>query len=204
MGVVVRTQVELTGWVGAPGLMTFHWVANGDDVPSGIVANDFTAQLRSMFDDLKAYLAVGVTVRIPEEHRCIDTDTGNLVTVVSTNPVAPVASSDTGSATSRATMAKFQYTTDGIRGNRFVRGGPFFGPISDGAMTTQGAMAPAFLAAVPSAHEGLLDVVGDGRLVIYSVPFEGDADNDPRPGMRSFVQSASAWSTPAVLRSRRD
>lgn len=193
----MRTQVELTGWIGAPGLWTFHWTGTGDDVPSQNSANIFTANLRSMINDLRLYLAVGVTAQVPQEHRVLDVDSGNLIDILTTDEVPAVVSSDTGAQVSRATMAKFHYITDGIRNNRLVRGGIFFGPLSDSALTAQGTLVPAFLDAIPQAHGGLLDILGS-RLVIYSTPRNGE------PGQRAYVQSASAWATPAVLRSRRD
>lgn len=199
MAVVTRFRVGLLGWPGGPGVMTFHALAALELEPDEATIENFAFDLYQMLNDLKQFWANDVRAEMPLEARLFDADTGDLIKIVGLAPQMPITSSNAASATSRATMAKFQYVTDRITNNRVLRGGPFFGPLGDTALDPDGLLLGTFQQAVVSAHGGLLDIAGAMRLAVYGPPTEALP-----VGRWGYVQSAAAWAVPAVLRRRRD
>lgn len=198
MAAISRFRVQLGGWPGAPGLNTFHALAPSEAVPTQAAVNDFSSQLQSMYDDLRGNLLQGFTATIDPIVDTFDVESGDLLARKAVTTSWTVNGGDAVSATSRATQAKFQYNTDSIRGNRVVRGGIFFGPLTDNALsTTGGTPTTTFQNLVRTAHDGLLDIAGFMRLAVYSRPRDGES------GGYGYVQSVSVMRVPAVLRGRR-
>lgn len=199
MASIARFQVRLTGFQGAPGINTFYALDVGQTEPDQAGIDDFSDQLESMYTDLGAYLPQSVTASIAPDVDIFNVATAALEARKTISTVWSEAGDDVSTKTSRATMAKFRYKTDAIVGNRFLQGGPFFGPISDAAIDTDGSILPAFASAIPGAHDGLLDVVGPLRLAVWAQP-----GGNRTEGLHGYVQSVSVMPVPAVLRSRRD
>lgn len=197
MAALLKFTVNLTGWSGGPGVSTYYAATITDTVADDTIGN-FMQQLASMYDDLRTYLVGGTRVDIAPDVELLDYTSGQLFGLRSITPPASVLAPGTGSSTSRATMCKFRYRTDAVVNGRLLRGGNFLGPLNESAITDQGSINPVLLSAIPASHEGMLDILGIARLVVWHRPVDGAG------GDVGYVQSASGNPTPAVLRSRRD
>jgi len=201
---IYQFRADLAGWTGGPGINTFY--ARGPGPISQSDMNDFAEQLRAMYNTFTLYLLGGSTVNIQSAVMELEDTTGALVAEHTITPPAQVGGIAGNSPTSRATMLKFKFTTDLVHGGQTVRGGNYLGPIAASAMTTDGAILPALMTAVPGAFDGLLDVLGPLRLAVWSRPRKADPANgiSARAGAAGHVQSVTAARLPGVLRSRRD
>ena len=199
MASIARFRVSLNGFQGAPGVNTFHALDIGQGPTDQTAVDDFAAQLFSMYSDLHLNLPLSVTAAMVPEVDVFDVADGTLQERFTVGTPWSRPGADASSQTSRATHAKFRYKTDAIVGNRFLQGGIYFGPISDGPIQDDGTLSASFLTEVSDAHDGLLDVAGPLRLAIWAQPKQGQSD-----GAFGYVQSVSAMPVPAVLRSRRD
>lgn len=196
--------MELTGFPGAPGVNTFWALAPSQGVGTGASVDDFSLQLKAFYTTLRSYLPNLMVMNGPASCDVVNVETGELESRI------PVATSwnetggDTSTATSRATMAKLRFLTDRVHRGRFLQGGIFFGPLTDGAIAAGGGIRPEFDAAVVTAVQGLLDIVGDLRLAVWSSPKDATSNRPASAGTFGYVQQVGVMPVPAVLRSRRD
>lgn len=200
---VGKIQWELSGFSGAPGINTWYCRQN---VVGENQFEEFNTQLRAFYQTLRQYLASGVVVSSIPVLRVYEDTTGELLEAGSLGPQENVTSIATGSDStlSRATMAKLQFITNDIRRNRVLRGGIFFGPLSEAAIGNDGSILPVFLTDVNTAVAGLLDLL-NARLVVWGQPIlAADGTTVVAPGLAGDVQAVGVMSQPAVLRSRRD
>lgn len=203
VAIVGKIQWELTGFSGAPGINT--WFARAG-VPSDDPWEEFNSQIRAFYQNMRTYMAPGLTVSSIPVLRLYDDESGTLLEAGGLGAQSPVVSgAGAGSGdVSRATMAKLQFVTDAIRKNRVLRGGIYFGPIASVALTGDGQIGSGFIAAVDEAVGGMLDVLNT-RLVVWGQPQRDPVtDAITEPGMTGFVQHVGVMAAPAVLRSRRD
>lgn len=198
MAVITKIEVLLSGWQGGPGMNTFFALDVGQGTPNAGDVEEFATEIMAMYDTLKTYRVQGVTALVNNEAESYDVETGNLVAVHSFT--APTANTglNTNDNLSRATMAKFRYRTNAIVNNRLLQGGIYYGPLAGSAISDDGSLEATFIAAVTTAHNGLLDVVGPLRLAAWHRPV------NKANGAFGYVQSVTAKRLPAVLRSRRD
>lgn len=204
MAVIHKFRTVLTQFPGAPGINTFYALAPGQTTAANAEVEDFSQQLKAMYETLKSYLPSPLNVDGPSSCDVIDVATGELLSRIPVTTKWSVVGTDTGSNTSRATMAKHRYITDRVHRGRFLAGGIFFGPVSDLAITTSGNIAAAYDTAVVTAYQGLLDIVGDLRLAVWSSPKKATANKPASAGTYGYVQQVGVMPVPAVLRSRRD
>lgn len=201
MATIYKVQFELNGWDGAPGINSWYCV---ETAGPGADLDDWCQLLASFYDNLKVYWAAGVSAAILPAIRGYDHASGDLVFADSAPTIAPIVSTGSSSASdqSRASQLKLQFVTDKIRRNRLLRGGIFFGPINGNAIEGDGTVEPDVKTAVATAVEGLLDIAGDFRLVVWGQPIDVGAGDDV--GVFGHVQQVTVADKPAVLRSRRD
>jgi hypothetical protein len=201
MTLVSQFKVELSGWSGGPGINTFHALAFEEGQPSQPALDDFADMLAAPFEAGKPYFVGNATCSLLPEVKVFDVGTGELrqVRKVGTWTV------NTGShitTNSRATMAKMQFVTDRVLRNRILRGGTYFGPIDDSAISPQGGIVQAAQDTLAQSWAGLIDanITAQLRLCVYSRPnaLKG------YEGVTGYVQQVNVMSKPAVLRSRRD
>ena len=199
-----RFKVVLGGWQGAPGVNTYYArFTGGVGTPE---AQSFATQLAGVYNTYKGYLVPGFTANVASDVDEIDEETGNITNVLTITPPAQVTGTGIGGQIPRSTMLKWRFRTDLVHNGALVRGGNFLGPLDAASITSTGQLVPALVALAPTAWAGMLDVVGDGRLVVYSRPVKKQIPGGPAPrvGASGYVQSVSTDPVPAVLRSRRD
>lgn len=202
MATVYRFKVDLSGWIGGPGLNTWHMAQAGE--LGGADQSDLegmAADIMAVYDGLKQYLAAGVKVTIAPIVEGFDVATGSLQQVTGiTTPTGISASAS--AAQSRATQFCVRLKTDAIRGNRLLQGRHFIGPVGGSAVGTDGQVSSAVRAAVESAYGGVTDIAGNGRLVVYGRKMV-NADGQSLPGTIGYVQGALCNAVPGTLRSRK-
>lgn len=211
MAGIVKVQYELNGWDGSPGINSWYFTPSGVGVSFEDVAEAGASLVHDFYTTLVAYWAAGVTAALLPVFRAYEHTTGELLEAGGLTALDPVVSTGSAAASdqSRASQAKLQFVTDQIRGNRVLRGGIYFGPINGNAIEGDGTLEPDFKTAVGTAVEGMLDLLGNTRLVVWGQPFErplapGSPDTEQVPGAFGHVQSVGVADKPAILRSRRD
>lgn len=203
MPLIHKFQCALSGFAGAPGVNTFYALAPSQGLGNGASVDDFAQQLKAMYEALKSYLAPPLTVSGPTSCDVLDIETGELSTRLPVATPWTVVQSTGTSETSRATMAKHRYITDRVHRGRFLQGGIFFGPLDDAAISASGTINSTYDTAVATAYGGLLDVLGDLRLAVYSGKKPATDNRPASAGTFGYVQSVGVMPVPAVLRSRR-
>lgn len=204
MGVVYRFKVGISGFIGGPGVNTWHLcqfeeLGGADQSDLEGMANDISA----VYTAVKSLYAPSVKIRIESVVEGFDIATGNLVSVTGIAAPAEISATGTVGTVSRATQVTVRLQTDAIRANRQVQGRHFLGPIAGSALGADGQITSANRATVESAYDGICDVAGNGRLVVWAQPNEKHPRPDARAGRIGYVQGVVANAIPGTLRSRK-
>lgn len=205
MAEFVRYRPVLSGFVGGPGINTWHAEAVlGQGLIGDGVSEAFAASVRAVYQALRGYLVANTLVTFPGEATVHDEETGTLVRAIAFAPPEQVTSnaSSTMSQTSRATQAVVRLNTGTVRDGRRLQGRHFIGPVSSDAIGTDGQLSLTARNEIAAAYGGVLDFV-DGRLVVYGPPKLDDNDNVESVGKKATVTSVFVNPTPGSLRSRK-
>ena len=204
-----RYRPVLTGFVGAPGINTWH----GEESVLGFDDEDpqaFADAVRAVYFAAKAYLAPGVEVIFPGEVTWHDEATGTLrepFGIVAPQTVTSTSTPGEGQ-NPRASQSIVQLHTAVVRRGRRLQGRHFFGPASGFCFGPDGLLNTNALNGLRSAYGGIFDQPGP-NLVVWGPPiYERDADGNPTdtviaPGKKGTVTSVSVSATPGTLRSRK-
>lgn len=195
---LVRVQTVWTGVAGSPYYTNLYCIGplatnNG---------NDMATAWRTFLNTLQATLRTGLVATIDPELLEFDETTG-IVTGAGNTIQAPVSFSGLGDALPPANQALIRWTTAGIVHNRRVRGRTNIPGGLEASSAPDGSLLPGAITSLQSAATAFLTTMS-GRFRVWAQPFEGTADNPPRPGSMHAVtgsQIAPFW---AILRSRRD
>lgn len=193
-----RTIVDLSGWVGAPGVNVYHWMSSAHlDIDQNDV-DEFHDILNTAFTALGAGMwATGVTWTINPEVSVHDVATGTLVGAF-VDAGGPYTDTGTGAGQeNRATQCGVSWLTGNILRGRRVRGRTFLGPLSGDLIDTSGQISPANQAIIEAAMSGIFDPLGS-RLIVWSRPVGVNA------GEYADVTGVDVSGIPWVLRGRRD
>lgn len=197
-----RYQIVNGNYPGGPGVNSLF--VNQETPTEPGVLNEVGGLLETAYTSVKSYLWNASSQTFDGVVTEIDPETGDLVRV---HAVDSWTLTNTGpsAAGSTALQAKLRFTTDKtvpssnpLHGPRILKGGIYLGPLADAAMVTNGQLNAAFVAAASTMFDGLMDLVGEFRLVVWHRPKAragGDYGN---------VQAVGVKPVPAVLRSRRD
>jgi len=200
-----RVRVILDGWQGGPGINTFHF-RSSVALPSDSL-DTVADMLSAAYYSLALYLVPGLTMRVDPIVDVFRDDTGELVRGESLDAPATVTMTSGAGGISRATQIVARFGTNDVKHGRRLVGRTFIGPASGQALGGDGLVTSACRTAVQGAFDGLLDVVGDLRLVVWHRPRpepENPGDPPARAGDNGLVTSVTALPKPGVLRSRRD
>lgn len=202
MATVYRFKVVLSNFLGGPGLNVWHMCQAG--ALGGADQSDLegmAADINAVYDALRTNMVSGVKYDIAPIVEGFDVETGSLSDVVGITPPTGNNGMSTGTI-SRATQLCVRLKTDAIRGNRLMQGRHFIGPIGAGAIGSDGQVTSGVRSAVPTAYGGVLDINGNGRLVVYGRKYT-DKDGVTHPGKIGYVQAVICNSVPGTLRSRK-
>lgn len=201
-----RYRPVLSGFIGAPGINTWH--GQGGLSGGGVMESDaenFQLAVRAVYNAAQLYLAPGVTVSFPGEVTLHDEATGELQNVIPLDTLADIVASDVVASAqeSRATQLIVHLSTDDVRRGRRLAGRHFFGPASGYALDGAGQVKAEARNAVAAAYGGVVDGPGS-NLIVWGPPIKDKDGEVIAPGQLAVVKSVTVRSKPGVLRSRRD
>jgi hypothetical protein len=205
MSLVIQYKVLLSGWGGGPGVNTLHALSFEEGQPSQQAISEFGDILSTVYQGMKSYFVPGCSITLLPDVKVLNVGDASLHSVRAVN----TWSLDTGtgsSLTSRATMVKLRFQTDRVRGNRLMKGGIFFGPVDQSALTGAGELNETCRLTMANAWDGAIDIniTDQLRLAVYGRPDPENKNPAMHEGVTGYVQNVSCMPTPAVLRSRRD
>lgn len=202
MGSVYRFKASLTGFTGGPGLNTWH-MCNAGEASNAANLDDMAASIKDVYNALKTVIVASCNVAVQPICEEFDIASGDLLGVFPCDAGGSVQGTSTGQTLSRATQITVQLRTDAIRANRQVAGRHFIGPIGTTQFDATGAVGASSRTTVQQAYNGVLDLLGGGRLVVWAKPNLNHTRPDARAGRIGYVQSVLANSVPGTLRSRK-
>lgn len=196
MAEIYEYKAVITGFDGGPGVNTIYSTV-GQEFPDQNHPQPFMDLWITAQNALSDYLAPGVVWQPEVQVKRLEVETGNLLGLFSCGTTEVIADNDADGNISRATQAKLQFLTDHFRNNRVLRGGYFFGPLGENSLDNDGRITASFRMAVQDAFNGMLDIAGGMRLVVWHRPTNGGSD-----GAFGHVQEVSVGQYPATLRGR--
>ena len=199
----LRYRPVLSGWQGGPGMNTWHGVSDVLPLDSD-QGQQFANEIRTVYETLKSRFVSGVTITFPNEITEHNEETGELVAVHAiTSPAAVIATASSADGqVPRSTTFVARLNTDTIRDGRRLTGRHFLGPIPEGELGIDGAIATGSRTSVQAAYGGVLDLVGP-NLVVWGPPKHDANGNVVAVGKLGRVVSVSVNAIPGTLRSRK-
>lgn len=198
---LARVKVVYSGWDGAPGVNILHFSGGttGESWDSAYVGG-MLDDLNDVYDALAAALPFPIVTTVPTEAEIIDSDSGQLVNVVSSN-IGSRSRNGTvaGGIRGTADMALARFITGEFHNGRHVLGRAFIGPIAAQGVDEGGNINAAVQGFVSNAWDAVISNVGV-RLCVYSMPRNGSHSG----GHYADVQSVTCPPKMAILKSRRD
>lgn len=175
-------------WPGAPGYTNIYVLEAGP-------ITNATNGLRAFFQAISALLPLNMSVTVQPSGDQINDANGNITGAWSVDP-APTPVVGSGSATFAGNAgAVVSWRTNGVVGNRRVRGRTFLVPMSPGIFDTNG-LTPGAISTIQGAAAGLITACDD-NLAVWSRP------TSLRAGSSHVVTAATVPDLSASLRSRR-
>lgn len=198
MATIQRIRVGLTGFPGAPGLMTLFCSD----------PNTFIAPLRDYLTAMAPHVPADVLFTIHPEVDVIESTTGVIFSTGAINPGAPIAGTSSGGY-SAPTGYVVEWLTSIHLSGRLLRGKTFFVPGAGASFGTDGQILPATLVSIKSASTAF-QLATLGNFVIWQRPRKARPANgtvkavEARGGGHGTVASSRVPAMAAVLRSRRN
>ena len=198
-----RYRPVLNGFIGAPGINTWH----GEESVLGFDDEDpqaFATAVRAVYDAVKSLFVLGVVISFPSEVTWHDEETGDLRDVFNITAPPTVTSTGSGgsSALPRSNQVVVRHHTHVIRNGKRLSGRHFIGPIAGTVFDVTGQVTAGAQATIASAYGGVIDSPGP-NLVVWGPPIVNDVGVTIHPGKKGTVGSVSVNTTPGTLRSRK-
>lgn len=177
-----------SNWPGAPGYTNFYALTGGPIVT-------LTDGIRAFFDAIKGIVPTGITITVQPSGDQINDVSGAITGAWSVDPgPAPVVGASGGTYAGNA-GGVVSWRTNGVVGNRRVRGRSFIVPLASTVYDTNGLTSSA-IATLQGAATALL-TTADGNLAVWSRP------TALRAGSSHPITAATVPDLSASLRSRR-
>ena len=197
MTALSRVRVELTGFVGGPGVATFYFLDTSTAV----------ASVRAFFEAIKGTQPTKVFSQVVPNGDIIDSVSGTITGAWSAAPVAVVqGGAPTGyPAPAGATVS---WDTATILDGHRVRGRTYIVPMASGEYQDDGSLNPATLTIVRDAATQLV-ISQSSSFVVWHRPRLAKAADGSRPaitardGGHGLVTSSHVPDRVAILTSRR-
>lgn len=190
-----RVKARWSGFTGSPGYSVFHFDAPDD--AAGPTALQCAEAVRSLAFTWRTHLPSIVTINVDGAVERLDTATGQMIEIL--DVAAPLAVAGTATGTfSAASGACIQWTTNGVRNGRRVRGRTFVVPMAATGYDAAGTLSTGALSDLQTGATAFAaDFAG---AVVYARPTApGAAD-----GVAYDINAGRVVDKVAVLRSRRD
>lgn len=201
---ILRITARWTGFTGAPGYSNFHFSTDAGFWDGGVLTPDAevaasagAGRVRNAFLEIADLLPEDVGLQIEGEAALLDSDTGEQLGAVPTEPDDMRGGSAAGGY-SAASGAVVNWRTNDYRFGRRIRGRTFLVPLAGSAYQNDGTLTPAALTALRDFGDGIMNGIGALNFGVWS---------RPRDGAGGVFATATGYTVPdmaAVLRSRRD
>lgn len=198
MATLNRVRVALTGFPGAPGVMTLH--TNN--------ALTFLGPLRSFLSDMTVYLPTNFLLTIQGDGDVFESSTGTISgtwTAAAGDPVVGTA----GGGYQGASGIMAEWRTDAFLSGRRLKGKTFFVPATNSIFTVDGTLENLVLADI-RAKAATFVAATAGNFVVWQRPRPARAASGTLPALPAriggygTVSSSRVPDKSIVLRSRRD
>lgn len=191
---ILRVTAEWTGFLGAPGYSSFHFMGGGGLISD---AQQVATRVRDAFDEVNTSIPVDVQIAIHPEVEEIDEATGEVTGFQVIDPGDPLSGVG-GGGYSAPSGAVVNWRTNDLRFGRRIRGRTFLVPLNSGSYDSDGTLSEDALQEVRAFADVLTTPDFDSELVVWSRPIDGSG------GVAGTVVGYSVPDKAAVLRSRRD
>ena len=196
---VGRLKINWTGFIGAPGYTNLYFRDFSEGALDQSMADGFTAKVDTWLDAWVTSLPSTVSILVDPTVDVVNVENGELESFMTVAPDTARVGSGAGTYAAPA-GACVNWSTNGVRNGRRVRGRTFMVPLTSAATQSDGTIATANLTALRTATATFISPTGSGDLGVWGRP--------SAPGATDGVwYSVSAFTLPdkvAVLRSRRD
>lgn len=185
---LARVNVAWQNWAGAPGVTTFYL----DPTPAQATIDS----IRTFFNAMITLLPSGLTIQVPSSGDEISENDGALIGVWSVATTPTVVTGSSAAAYAGNAGAVIHWLTNGVVGNRRVRGRSFIVPLTATAYDTAGSLASSAITILQNAANALV-AANPGLINVWS---------RPRPGLSGSQNSINSARVPDLavsLRSRR-
>lgn len=185
---VNRIRVSLTGsGVTGPGVAT-HYVL-------GTMTGSEQTAIKDFWTELAGQMPIGVSITVPTEGEIIDDNTGDVTGLWSAGSGGTIVGAGaTGYA--QGVGARIVWQTNGVTGNRRVRGSTYVVPLLSSAWEADGTMRSVVVTALEGAASSLRADLPDRLVILTRV-------TTTHSGTSHAVTGSNVPDTPSWLRSRR-
>lgn len=196
-----RTQVIWRGFIGAPGYSTFYTRVSD---PSQHDTRLAAETLRDAFTALAPRFPSDIRFTFPQETELIEDTTGEMVDLMTMEPLVAGVQGMAGGPYSAASGAAIEWRTLGVRRGRRVRGRTFFVPLANTTYEDDGTLTSALIGGLEDFAEEISDPLGP-QFLVWSRPVRDEETGAILDeGSSHRITSGSVRDRVAVLRSRRD
>jgi hypothetical protein len=197
MTALYRMRTALTGFSGAPGVVTQYFSSLADT----------TVDLHTFWESVKVYIPSVVHVQVENVGDIIESTTGTITDAWQAAPVAETVCTG-GGAYAGPAGAQIRWDTATIVDGRRLRGRTFLVPLVTGAYESNGTILGTALTAFTNAAAALVNAQAP-EMVVWHRPRAARAADGSRPevtaraGSFGAITASSVPDRVAVLRSRR-
>jgi len=194
-----RTQVILTGFTGAPGLMQFAFQGGTPGTFTTADATAANAAVHTFLAAITGAFGIGVNAQVQSAVPVVDWQTGALIRVEPATGVGLVVGTQSGNMLT-AEGPLLQLFTQTVINRRLLRGRLFLTPSATGGLQANGSVLGTLSTAITNAGNALAATAAVTWSVWHRpVPFSTGSN-----GTVGAVVSVQSPGKVAVLRSRRD
>ena len=194
-----RLKINWTGFIGAPGYTNLYFRDFSEGDLTQAMADGFTTRVDTWLDAWVSTLPSTVSILVDPTIDVVNAETGELEDFMTVAPDTARVGSGAGTYAGPAGIC-VNWSTNGIRHGRRIRGRTFMVPITSAAMQSDGTVATASLTALRSATTTFLAVGATGVHGVWSRPTVAE----PSGGQWASTTAFTINDKIAVLRSRRD
>lgn len=197
---MLRTIVQVDGFIGGPGINVIHWRGPGGAL-GGVdasVVRQFHDELSLLYDSLTTIMPIDCRYTILPDVTVFDPATGKATGVLQCpGDAITYQGQDTKGDLPRASAINLKLGTEDWKDGRRVQGRLFLGPIGGRALTTGGQISPTVAADIEDKCTSFTSGIGPW-LQVWSRP-KGALASD---GTAHDVIGVRVVETPSTLRRR--
>lgn len=196
---IMKTVINWTGFNGGPGYTNLYWQGLPANATELIHAQDAVDKVDLFLASLATRVPATVTLAVDPTVQIIEETTGALQAFLNTAPDPNRVGSGTGNY-SAAAGACANWSTQGVRNGRRIRGRMFMVPLAGSSLDTDGSINGTQLTALRNAVDVLRTPGANAQLVVWARPTAPGATD----GISFPVSASSIADKTAILTSRRD